>query len=249
MKKYIVILMILLCVIGLVGCQKQVKLGAPKDYPVSGEVRALRMDINAADVKLEQGDAFHVESNLKQLTVSVQNGVLTVRQKNKLGVNYTDGMLTLYVPEGTVFESVSINTGAGRLTAEELRTERLELSLGAGAVEIGYLETTKETDIEGGAGAIVIADGSITDLDLEMGVGGLDLTAALLGDSDLSLGVGESKLTLLGNKDDYRVEIEKGLGNIRVDGEVVSQYGSSGSGRYSVDIVGGGGEIKLSFQS
>ena len=151
MKKYIVILMALLCVIGLTACQKQVKLGAPKDYPVSGEVRALRMEINAADVKLEQGDAFHVESNLKQLTVSVQNGVLTVRQKNKVGVNYTDGMLTLYVPEGTVFESVSIDTGAGRLTAKELRTERLELSLGAGAVEIGYLETTKETDIEGGA--------------------------------------------------------------------------------------------------
>ena len=248
MKKYIVILMALLCVIGLTACQKQVKLGAPKDYPVSGEVRALRMEINAADVKLEQGDAFRVESNLKQLTVSVQNGVLTVRQKNKVGVNYTDGMLTLYVPEGTVFESVSIDTGAGRLMAEELRAERLDLSLGAGAVEIGYLETTKETDIEGGAGAIVISDGSITDLELEMGVGGLDLTAALLGDSDLSLGVGESKLTLLGNKDDYRVEIEKGLGNILVDGEIVSQYGSYGSGRNSVDIEGGVGEINLSFQ-
>ena len=249
MKKYIVILMILLCVIGLTGCQKQVKLGAPKDYPVSGEVRALRIDINAADVKIEAAADFHVESNLKQLTVSVQNGVLTVRQKNKVGVNYTDGMLTLYVPEDTVFESVSIDTGAGRLTAKELRAERLDLSLGAGAVEIGYLETTKETDIEGGAGAIVIADGSITDLELEMGVGGLDLTAALLGDSDLSLGVGESKLTLLGNKDDYRVEIEKGLGNIRVDGEIVSQYVSYGSGHNSVDIEGGVGEINLSFQS
>ena len=165
-----------------------------------------------------------------------------------MGVNYTDGRLTLYVPEGTVFESVSIDTGAGRLMAEELRAERLDLSLGAGAVEIGYLETTKETDIEGGAGAIVISDGSITDLELEMGVGGLDLTAALLGDSDLSLGVGESKLTLLGNKDDYRVEIEKGLGNILVDGEIVSQYGSYGSGRNSVDIEGGVGEINLSFQ-
>ena len=248
MKKYIVILMALLCVIGLTACQKQVKLGAPKDYPVSGEVRALRMEINAADVKLEQGDAFRVESNLKQLTVSVQNGVLTIRQKNKVGVNYTDGMLTLYVPEDTVFESVSIDTGAGRLTADELRTERLDLSLGAEAEEFGYLETTKETDIEGGAGAIVISDGSITDLELEMGVGGLDLTAALLGDSDLSLGVGESKLTLLGNKDDYRVEIEKGLGNILVDGEIVSQYGSYGSGRNSVDIEGGVGEINLSFQ-
>ena len=247
MKKYIVLLMALLCVIGLTACQKQVKLGAPKNYPVSGEVRALRMDINAADVKIEQAADFHVESNLKQLTVSVQNGVLTVRQKNRVGVSYTDGMLTLYVPEGTVFESVSINTGAGRLMAEELRAERLDLSLGAGAVEIGYLETTKETDIEGGAGAIVISDGSITDLELEMGVGGLDLTAALLGDSDLSLGVGESKLTLLGKEADYSVEIEKGLGDIKVDGKPVSSYRSNGGGNH-IDIEGGVGEIDLNFR-
>lgn len=248
MKKYIIILMVLLCVISLTGCQKQVKLGAPKDYPVSGEVRALRMDINAADLKIEQADKFHVESNLKHLTVSVQNGVLQIRQKDKVGVSYTDAMLTLHVPEDTVFESVRIDTGAGKLTAEELRAERVDFSLGAGAMEIGYLETTKATDIEGGAGAIVIFDGSITDLDLEMGVGGLDLTAALLGECELSLGVGESKLTLSGSEEDYSVEIEKGLGDITVNGEQVSSYRTMGDGRNRVEIEGGVGAIHLEYR-
>ncbi|MBQ3255959.1 MAG: DUF4097 family beta strand repeat protein [Oscillospiraceae bacterium] len=248
MKKYIAFILALLCLFALTACGQQVKLGAPKDYPVSGEVRALRMDISAADVKIEEADAFHVESNLKQLTVSVQNGVLTVRQKNKVGVNYTDGMLTLYVPEDTVFESVSIDTGAGRLTADELRAERLDLSLGAGAVEIGYLETTSETDIEGGAGAVIIADGSLRNLDLEMGVGELNLTAALLGENDLTLGVGESNLTLLGGEDNYSIEIEKGLGSIMVDGREVSAYDSRGNGQGYVEIEGGVGSVNLHFR-
>jgi len=248
MKKDIAILMAVLCLFALTACQKQVKLGAPTDYPVGGDVRSLRMLIGGADIVIEQGDSFRVESNLKQLTVSEQNGVLTIREDKKGGVTYTDAMMTLCIPEGTVFESVHITTGAGRLAAETLRAGRLDLELGAGAVEIGYLETTAETDIEGGAGAVIIGDGSLRNLDLEMGVGELNLTAALLGENDLTLGVGESNLTLLGGEDNYSIEIEKGLGSIMVDGREVSQYNSRGNGQGYVEIEGGVGSVNLHFR-
>lgn len=248
MKKYIAILMALLCFAALTGCQMQTELGAAKDYPVSGEVRSLQMEINSADVEIRQGDAFHVESNLKDLTVSVENGVLNVRQKHKAGVSYTDGMLTLYIPEGTVFGFADITTAAGKLTVDAIRAETLDLELGAGAVEIGYLEVTREADIEGGAGAVTVADGSLMNLELEMGVGELNLTAGLFGDCDLSFGVGESNLTLLGNKEDYSIEVEKGLGIVTVDGTEVSSFKTLGSGQQMVEIQGGVGEINLMFQ-
>lgn len=248
MKKYIAILMVLLCFATLTGCQKQMELGGPKAYPVSGEVRSLRMEINSADVKIQESDAFRVESNLKDLTVSVENGVLTVRQKHKAGVSYTDAMLTLYVPEGAYFGFADITTAAGRLTADGLRGETLDLKLGAGAVDIGYLEAAREADIEGGAGAITVSDGSLMNLELEMGVGELNLTAALLGECDLSFGVGESNVTLLGNKEDYSLEVEKGLGTVTVDGETVSRFKTVGSGQRIVEIQGGVGAINLMFQ-
>lgn len=247
MKKYIAILMALLCAVLLTGCQMQTELGAAKDYPVSGEVTSLRMQINAADIAVKEGDSFRVESNLKKLTVNEQNGVLTIREETKAGVTYSDAMLTLYVPAGTVFGYADISTGAGRLTADALRAEALDLQLGAGAVEIGYLEAAREADIEGGAGAVTVADGSLMNLELEMGLGELTLTAALLGDCELSLGVGESDLTLLGDEADYSVEIEKGLGTIKVNGNTVSAYRSTG-GSNRVDIEGGVGEINLMFQ-
>ena len=81
-----------------------------------------------------------------------------------------------------------------------------------------------------------------------MGMGELNLTAALLGDSDLNFGVGESNVTLIGSKDDYKVDIEKDIGNITVDGKTVTDFGSSGNGKNYIEIEVGIGTINLKFQ-
>jgi hypothetical protein len=63
----------------------------------------------------------------------------------------------------------------------------------------------------------------------------------------LDLGVGESNITLLGSKEDYKLDLEKGIGNITVDGKNVTDYGSSGNGRNTVEISGGVGAINVVF--
>ena len=143
---------------------------------------------------------------------------------------------------------MDITTGAAKLTVDMLSVNSLELNLGAGDVRFEYLNASSNVDIKGGAGEITIASGTLSGLTLEMGVGELNLTAILLGNSDLKFGVGESNLTLLGSKDDYKVDIEKGLGNITVDGEKVTDFGSSGNGQNHVEIEGGIGTINLNFQ-
>ena len=104
-----------------------------------------------------------------------------------------------------------------------------------------------EADIEGGAGRITVSGGAMEDLELEMGVGQLNLTSALTGNCKLDLGVGESNITLIGSKEDYKLDLEKGIGSITVDGTSVSDYGSSGNGANRVDISGGIGAIHVRF--
>ena len=55
-------------------------------------------------------------------------------------------------------------------------------------------------------------------------------------------------ITLIGNKDDYKLDLEKGLGSITVDGKDVSDFGSSGNGTNKVDISGGIGAINVRFE-
>lgn len=220
-----------------------------KTYSVAAELHNLDIEINAADLSIKEGTSFSVESNLKYLKVEEKSGRLTIRETKKRTGTYSGAVLTVYVPAGTVFDNVSITTGASKLTIGYLSAGALDFELGAGDVSIDTLIATREVDIEGGAGRITIADGALNNLDMEMGMGQLNLTAALSGNCQLDLGVGESNITLLGRKENYKLELEKGLGSISVDGVNVSDYGSSGNGENKVEISGGVGSINVYFNN
>ena len=219
-----------------------------KTYPVSKTVRELRLQISAADLSVEVGEHFSVESNLKNLTVSEINGVLTVREKDTLFKNYSGAVLKLTVPENFVFASAKVETGAGRVRIDALSAEVLELELGAGEVTIGQLYATHSAELEGGAGKITIGGGSLHNLQLDMGVGQMNLTSALSGSSELNLGVGETNLQLIGTQADYTVLVEKGIGNATVAGVEIGNEDRHGTGENRVEITGGVGAIRVDFQ-
>ncbi len=219
-----------------------------KTYTISERIANLEVSINAADFTIKQADTFSVESNLKHLSVEQTNGVLTIKETKKFGSTYSGASLILYIPKESVFEKATITTGAGRLTVVALSAGTLNLELGAGEVQIESLIASSKADIDGGAGKITISHGALHDLDLDMGVGQLNLTSALTGESEFDLGIGESNITIIGNRDAYKFDIEKGLGSITVDGETISNVKNFGSGQNSVDISGGIGAIHVTFK-
>ena len=248
MKKFTALIVSVVLLICLVGCNKNdFVLDEAKTYEITSEIHSLDIRISAADFKIQHGDEISVESNLKYLSVSEKDGVLTIVDEEK-NYNDSDAMLTLYVPNDMVFDEVDITTGAAKMTVGTLSANSLKLKLGAGDVQIESLNASSDADIEGGVGQITIASGTLNDLTLKMGMGELNLSAAVLGESDLKFGVGESNVTLIGSKDDYKVDIEKGLGSITVDGKTVTDYGSSGNGQNHIEIEGGVGTINLKFQ-
>lgn len=250
MKKYVALFLILLFALSLVGCvYENPVLDEIRSYEVATEIHSLDIHLNAADFAIEYGEAFGVESNLKFLSVTEKNGILTIIDNGKGNSrNYSNAKLTLYIPRDTVFDDVCIETGAAKMTAETLSTASLELKLGAGNVKIEQLNVTSHADIEGGTGEITVAGGTLNNLELEMGVGELNMTAALLGNNELNFGIGESNVTVLGSKNDYRIHIEKGLGAVTVDGEKVTDLGTSGDGQHSLEIETGVGAVNLKFQ-
>ena len=249
MKKYIVTILVFFLLLALASCANEnVVLDDSQTYEITSDIHSLDIQINAADFKIVSADDFSVESNLKYLSVSEKDGVLKIVDEAKSNSNYTNAILTLYVPNGIAFDDVDIETGAAKMTVDTLSASSVELKLGAGDVRFESLNASANVDIEGGAGQITIVSGTLNDLTLEMGMGELDLRVALLGNSDLKFGVGESNLTLIGSKDDYKVDVEKGLGSISVDGKNVSDFGSSGNGQSHIHIEGGIGAVHIVFQ-
>ena len=245
MKKLTVIILIFALVFSLVSCGRTAVLDETETHAVTSQIHSLEIHINAADFRIEHADAFSVESNLKYLSVSEKDGVLRIVDEAENARDYSDAMLTLRIPGDTVFDKVNIETGGAKITVDALSAGSFDFNLGAGDVFFKSLNASKHVEIEGGAGKITIDGGTLTNLKLEMGVGELNLNAALLGDSDLEFGIGEANITLLGNKDDYKLEIQKGLGNISVDRNSISDTANIGDGQNYIEIEGGIGTIAM----
>lgn len=249
MLKYIVLILIVLSILELIFyITKKATMKKTEINEITSEIHSMNIKINAADFIIVHGRNFLVESNIKNLSVFEKDGVLTVFDETKYAANYAKAIFKLWIPNYLVFENVDITTGAGRLTADSLSANSLKLKLGAGKVELGELNANSIADIVGGAGEITVSSGALNNLTLSLGAGKLNMTAALNGKSDLKFGVGQSDLTLIGNKNNYNLDIVKGIGSITVDERIASDIGSSLNGQHHISIKGGIGATNIGFK-
>ncbi len=223
-------------------------VGEMQVYDIKETVSSLSIDLSAAKLEIKTGDKFSVESNHKYISVSTDNGNLRIDEtKEPISVSSEGVKVILSVPEGFVFDDVEIETGAAEVDADALSADVLKLNLGAGEVKIKNLTANSRADIDGGAGELTIDGGLLRNLELDMGVGALNLKSRIEGDSSLDYGVGETNLTLLGTREDYKIKIDKGIGEAKLEGENMRGDSVYGAGENYIDIDGGVGEINIEF--
>lgn len=221
-------------------------VGEMQEYAIEGEISSLSVNLSGAELKIKTSDYFSVKSNHEYISVSSDDGKLIINETKKPFVAHPKGVtVIIYIPEGFVFDEASIDTGAGEVGISALAADVLHLSLGAGEVTIDSLTANTRADINGGAGEMTVKGGKLCNLKLDMGVGELTMKSRIEGESNIDMGVGEMNLTLLGNKDDYCIKVDKGIGEISVDGEDMSDGSVWGSGDNVIDVDGGIGQIKI----
>ena len=80
-----------------------------------------------------------------------------------------------------------------------------------------------------------------------MGVGETNINALLTGKSDIDAGIGNLNIMLNGSKEDYKINTEKGIGTVRIDGDSISNNQTFGNGDNLIKIDGGIGNISIKF--
>ena len=223
-------------------------VGKMQSFALSGEISSLSVDLSGAEFTIQTADKFEVESNHKYISVKEDNGKLRIKETKKNFATSPKGIkVILSIPENFVFDDVMIDTGAGKMKIDALACDVLELSLGAGKADIKNLTANSQSKIDGGAGELNIDGGKLCNLSLDMGVGKLTLKSRIEGESELDYGVGETDLILLGSKNDYRIELDKGIGQSTFEGESMIDDSVYGTGENFIEIDGGVGEIKIEF--
>ena len=214
------------------------------------DISSLDINLLFTNLIIKQGDVLHVETNNEKVHFDEENNSLKIKEDSRSWLSQNNkGNLILYLPENSQFKTVKIQAGAGKIQIENLVTDFLSLELGAGETSIQRLNVSENCKIESGAGKVSLLDGRIKNLDLDLGVGKFELTSSLLGSNKINAGIGSLELNLLGNKKDYLIKADKGIGTIHIDEAVVSDDSTIGTGENTIKIDGGIGNIDVSFRN
>ncbi len=216
---------------------------------IEGNVSIINIDVASVDITVKTGDKLSAETNNKDIEVREENNKLFITEKKRNWYKNNNTDLVVYIPENMIFDGIAIESGAGKVNIDKVFTKKLYLELGAGKVNINYLNVEDEATIEGGAGNFILKDGVINDLDLDMGVGKLEIKSKLTGNNKIDAGVGTLDIDLIGSINDYKINVEKGIGSIKVDGNEMKDNSTIGNGFNKIDIDGGVGSMKVNFAS
>lgn len=223
--------------------------GEDFNYSYNENIESVKLDLSTSNLVIETGEEFQVDAKnvSSRFSSKVKNGTLIVEETGKWFFNNRfHGKITITVPKDVLLRSLDINSGAGRIEITDIEANKFDLDQGAGSIVIKDSSFSK-TSIDGGAGEIVVSSSTLNNLSLDAGVGRVKMEASILGKSDIECGVGEIDITLLGQEEDYQLNLEKGLGSLEVNGKGYSSESTYGSGDNLIHIEGGVGSISVSF--
>ena len=88
----------------------------------------------------------------------------------------------------------------------------------------------------------------INNLKANLGRGEFVFSGKLTGKNKIDSGVGAININLMDNKNNYTINVSKGLGSVTLDGQKLEMNRVYGTGEYYLDVDGGIGEIIIEFK-
>lgn len=209
-------------------------------------IESFKIDISNDDIEIKEGEKFEVKTNNPDVKFYHENSIVKIKSDKTFSwhlSNSSRGTIIIYLPNEFNISELDLNLGAGKIDIDKLFVETLLMDLGAGTMTAKEINVYEKATINGGAGNININSGTINNLNLKLGAGNASIQSDLTGSNTLTTGVGKLNLGLSRSKDNYRFDINKGLGNIILNDFDVSEDTLIGDGETKIKINGAVGNI------
>jgi len=233
-------------------------------YVFSEPVKSLVFEAGACTIEILEGEGtgYHIDfDNLKYGTLTHRLEGETLKLSYEQNDDWAlklfssndidDQKITLTIPKDAELDSALFEFGAAQIRMEGVTAKNLDITVGAGKLNAERVTATEHAKLSVGAGAFYAENVSLTDTDLECGVGEMEVEGTLTGDTTADCGVGAMELRVSGKQEDYRGELNCGLGeidfgDISIEGSGKKSYGTSSAER-RMDIKCGLGEVDVRF--
>ena len=205
----------------------------------------LKVNLDYSNLKIVTGNLFEVKSNDNNIKCYEDDGYIVVdASSSMIKTNQSDVIISL--PDSIRFDDIDIETGAGSLNIDELYSHKLELSVGAGETIINTLNV-EIADIDTGVGEFNIKDGYVNSIEIDTGVGTSNIKLKVQEYGNFERGVGKVNLDLIGSLDNYKLNLNKGIGKCYVARNELRDNETIGSGMSKIILDGGIGQINVNF--
>ncbi len=138
------------------------------DYKINEEFKNISIVTKTADVVFEPSEneeasvVCHEQMNLKH-SVRVQDGTLLVeivdmrKWYEHIGINFGASKITVYLPQDQ-YGALSVKSSTGKIYAENLNTEKLDLSVTTGGIEVSNVTCKSDININVSTGKTKLND-------------------------------------------------------------------------------------------
>lgn len=167
-----------------------------------------------------------------------------------------DAELIIRIPKDHAFDKLKMDIGAAKVSIGTLLyATDLDLCIGAGELKTAGNESiilkAGKLNLELGAGAVELAGIEADKLNVDGGTGSMKLREVAVGKADIDCGVGNVFMELKGNQEDYDYDVDCGIGQVVLGSDSYNGLGSSkkinnGAGR-KIDIDCGLGRVEVTF--
>ena len=196
-------------------------------------ITSLDIDIGMGSFTLVKGDDFSISAdNAKkdQFSYGIHDGCLYVKYSPEFSLMSldfsafgTDADIILTVPEKT-FDSVTLNMTAGEVYAQEISTNRLTTKVTAGSMYLGEIYAESAT-FKMSAGDFNVSNSTFKNAAISMTAGDMFFNdCKLYGNNNIKMTAGELQMCLIGNRADYKINIDKALGDVYINGTDMGEY-------------------------
>ena len=210
--------------------------------------KCLSVSLAGSDLVIKKGDKLDYETDNDKLEVTRGDNRLTIVDKSKGGWSWfghnNRKTVTVTVPD-TEFDIIGIAAAAGKISIESINTGDLKLDLGAGETTIDYVRATGDIKIDTGMGKFTIKDGELESAGIHLGIGEANIHAILTGNTKVDAGIGAVNLDLGLPESNYTYKVDKGIGQVTINGTSVSDGSTVGNGKNTIDVDGGIGSIHI----
>ena len=196
-------------------------------------IRDLNLTLGAGRMVIEEKDAsdgivdIYVQGK-GECDHRVEDGTLYIegfKGIKTIGADISDNVITLVIPQGTRFEELDIEVGAGVMEVTGIGAAEIEASIGAGEL-IMYQVESEELSIEVGAGRIEAGEMISKDISVTVGVGEGIYEGTASGNVEVESDMGNIEFSLQEDQDSFNYDIECDMGSVEIGGS-----GFSGMGR------------------